>query len=218
MIQGAIFDMDGLMFDTEVIWYESWGPALAKYGYTLPDGLAADCRGSAVERTVRVLRRYLGDDAPAEDIIAELRRVAHAAIAADLRKKPGLDELLEWLGDHDIPCAVASSSAVELIQNNLAQSGIANRFAAVVSGEQVEHSKPEPDVFWQAARQIGVDPSRSLVLEDSFAGVRAGHAGGFITVMVPDMSAPNDEILSLTDACCESLLEVRDRLEAGTLG
>ena len=125
---------------------------------------------------------------------------------------------MEWLGDHDIPCAVASSSAVELIQNNLAQSGIADRFAAVVSGEQVEHSKPEPDIFWLAARQIGVDPSRSLVLEDSFAGVRAGHAGGFITVMVPDMSAPTDEILSLTDACCESLLEVRDRLEAGTLG
>ena len=73
-------------------------------------------------------------------------------------------------------------------------------------------------LLWLAARQIGVDPSRSLVLEDSFAGVRAGHAGGFITVMVPDMSAPTDEILSLTDACCESLLEVRDRLEAGTLG
>ena len=80
MIQGAIFDMDGLMFDTEVIWYESWGPALAKYGYTLPDGLAADCRGSAVERTVRVLRRYLGDDAPAEDIIAEVRELVAGGV------------------------------------------------------------------------------------------------------------------------------------------
>ena len=218
MIQGVIFDMDGLMFDSEVIWYECWAPALGRYGYELPAGLADDCRGRSREGTVEVLARYLGEGVPAGAIIDELRRIACARIESEVRKKPGLDELLAWLGAHGVPCAVASSSPRSLIERCLANAGIADAFSGVMSGEEVERSKPDPEVFLKAAEQIGVAPESALVLEDSPAGVRAGRAGGFVTVMVPDMTAPTPDLAELYDACCESLLEVRDRLEAGTLG
>ena len=92
------------------------------------------------------------------------------------------------------------------------------RFAAVVPSSEVAHAKPAPDVFLEAARRLGTEPARTMVLEDSFNGVRAGAAGGFFTVMVPDLARPDDEIRSVASRVCSSLLEVRDLLAQGAMG
>lgn len=105
-----------------------------------------------------------------------------------------------------------------MIWGNLRNSGLQDRFDAVVPGASVARSKPEPDIFLEAARRLGSDPAQTLVLEDSFPGVRAGAAGGFVTVMVPDLLQPTDELRALCAAVCPSLLEVRDKLAAHTLG
>lgn len=217
MIEAAIFDMDGLMFDTEPLWYKAWTPALARFGLTLDDTLALECRGmSGVLRDQVISRHYPGYDGHA--ISCALDEEAAKIIEHELTKKPGLDELLTWLAEQGVPCVVASSSSHEMIRGNLERAGVAGRFAAEVSGRDVRHGKPEPDIFLAAAAKAGARPERSLVLEDSFAGVRAGHAGGFVTVMVPDLAQPTEEIASLADAVCTSLLEVRDLLAAGKLG
>lgn len=217
MIQAAIFDMDGLMFDTEPLWYKAWTPALARFGLVLDDSLAVECRGtSGANRDAIIARHYPGHDGHA--ISSALDEEAARIIAREVTKKPGLDELLAWLSDQGIPCVVASSSTHEMIQGNLERTGLAGRFAAVVSGRDVEHGKPAPDIFLAAAAAVGAEPDRSLVMEDSFAGIRAGHAGGFITAMVPDLVQPTPEVASLCDAVCGSLLEVRDLLAAGRLG
>ena len=217
MIEAAIFDMDGLMFDTEPLWYKAWTPALARFGLTLDDTLALECRGmSGVLRDQVISRHYPGYDGHA--ISCALDEEAAKIIEHELTKKPGLDELLTWLAEQGVPCVVASSSSHEMIRGNLERAGVAGRFAAEVSGRDVRHGKPEPDIFLAAAAKAGARPERSLVLEDSFAGVRAGHAGGFVTVMVPDLAQPTEEIASLVDAVCTSLLEVRDLLAAGKLG
>ena len=104
-----------------------------------------------------------------------------------------------------------------MIEQNLQTTGTARYFHDVVCGADVKNSKPAPDIFLEAARRLGLDIHACLVLEDSYNGVRAGHAAGAVTVMVPDLAQPNGEIRSLYTRCCRDLLEVRDLLQAGAL-
>lgn len=218
MFAGVIFDMDGLMFDSERIWSQLWAPTLADFGLTEPAGLAEACRGSAGENLLNIIRRYCGQDCDAKAIFADLLRRGDAAFARGVPKKPGLDELLAFLAARQVPMAVASSSPMSTVRHNLETGHVAQYFQAVVSGEQVLRSKPEPDIFLKAAGLLGVTPARCMVLEDSFNGVRAGHAGGFCTVMVPDIAQPDEEMRRLYSACYPSLHEVRAALESGALG
>lgn len=217
MIDGAIFDMDGLMFDSECIWARQWAPALAAFGLEELPGLAEAARGTTSESSYAVIRRFYGEGVDAVAIRREFDRLAAEAFLHGVPKKPGLDELLAYLSERGVPMAVASSSAEAVILNNLACAQVDGYFAHVVPGAQVARSKPEPDIFLEAARRMGTDPERTLVLEDSFAGVGAGAMGGFVTVMVPDLMQPTEEIRSLCTAVCASLYEVRDLLESGAL-
>ena len=128
-------------------------------------------------------------------------------------KKKGLDELLAWLKARGLPAAVASSTYRSLVERNLRTAGVEEYFRKVVTGDQVEHGKPAPDIFLLAARQLGLAPGNCLVLEDSFNGVRAGAAAGCVTVMIPDLSQPTPELLSLCSGCLEDLGQVPDFIE-----
>lgn len=218
MIQGVIFDMDGLMFDTENIWTAMWRPALAELGMSYKEGLAEAVRGTNGEASRAIVRQFYGPDCDAKAVMDTLLRLGTEAFrAAPVPKKPGLDELLAWLREHHIPTAVASSSREEDIRYNLESWGLTPFFQVIVAGPQIAHSKPDPEIFLTAAARLGVEPARCLVLEDSYNGVRAGAAGGFVTVMVPDLMPPNDEMHRLCTMECGSLLEVLERLRAGEL-
>lgn len=217
MIRGVIFDMDGLMFDTERIWATLWKPALHSLGMEYKEGLAEAMRGTAGESGRRVLRQFYGADCDAEAIHAALHREADRAFTARPDKKPGLDELLAWLDAHHIPMAVASSSRMASILHHLNGWDLTHYFPVIVSGEQFVSSKPDPEIFLKAAQGLGTLPAETLVLEDSYNGVRAGAAGGFVTVMVPDLMPPDDEMRRLYTAECPDLHAVRALLEAGTL-
>ncbi len=121
--------------------------------------------------------------------------------------------LLAWLDEQRLPMAVASSSREAMIRNNLDQWGMTHYFKAIVSGQHVAHSKPDPEIFLLTAEKLGVEPARCLVLEDSYNGVRAGARGGFITVMVPDLVPADDEMRSLYTMECASLDEVLEKLK-----
>lgn len=217
MIQGVIFDMDGLMFDTERIWNICWEPALAKFGLPCKDGLSQAARGTTKAGSCDVLRRFYGEDCPAMGIVEELYRLAYEAFNKPVPKMPGLDELLAWLDEHHIPMAVASSSPMTVIEGHLEHWGLGHYFKAVISGEHLTRSKPAPDIFLLAAQKLGTEPAKTMVLEDSYNGVRAGAAGGFVTVMVPDLSPSTDEMRRIYTCECASLLEVRRKLEGGEL-
>ena len=147
----------------------------------------------------------------------ELYRLAYEAFNKPVPKMPGLDELLDWLDGHHIPMAVASSSPMTVIEGHLEHWGLGHYFKAVISGEHLTRSKPAPDIFLLAAQKLGTEPAKTMVLEDSYNGVRAGAAGGFVTVMVPDLSPATDEMRRIYTCECASLHEVRRKLEDGEL-
>ena len=218
MIDGVIFDMDGTMFDTERMWATFWEPALAALGLPYREGLAEAARGTAGVTTRNVVRQFYGPDCDAEAIVDSLHQVADEVFfSAPVPKKPGLDALLAWLKARHIPMAVASSSREAMIRHNLDVWGLTQDFTAIVSGQHVAHSKPDPEIFLLTAQKLGVKPARCLVLEDSYNGVRAGAAGGFVTVMVPDLVPADDEMKRLYTMECASLEEVLEKLKAGEI-
>ena len=218
MIEGVIFDMDGLMFDTEPLWTDAWYVVLPEFGFPeVPPALPDAMRGSSGEVSYRIMRSFLGEDADAPAIWARMKEEVHEMLTRGVVKKPGLDELLAFLAEHDLPMAVASSSPHDIIEMDLANGKVRDYFTYIVSGEDVDRPKPDPQVFLVSAERMGTNPARTLVLEDSLNGVRAGAAGGFVTVMVPDMIAPTVEIRALYTRECKDLFEVRDLLAAGEL-
>lgn len=218
MFQGVIFDMDGLMFDTEAIWADYWDPALSAFGYEVCDEFRLESLGVGHDDQLAIIRKYYGADADAEGVLDRETELVEAHLARDVPKKPGLDELLGWLDAHDMPVAVASSSPQNMIDRCLASAGLENRFDVVLSGFELPHAKPAPDIFLAAADALGCEPARTAVLEDSTAGVTAGHAGGFVTVWVPDLEDPANGTGELAHATCHDLHEVIELLDSDELG
>lgn len=220
MVQGVIFDMDGLMFDTEPVWGSSWAPVCAKYGVEdrVTDEMIAGVRGCAGETMHAALRKYLGDDAPVEAIWIDEKELVHKRIATEgVPKKPGLDELLEYLHDCGIHMAVASSSTKSAIHANLANGGIEKYFDVLLSGESLGKGKPDPLIFLETAKLLGTNPRRTVVLEDSFNGVEAGYNGNFITIMVPDLAQPTDEVRAMATKVIDRLDDLIDLMESGEI-
>ena len=214
MIQAVLFDMDGLMFDTERLWDTLWEPVCRAFGLDLPADLEsfyANGRGLAGEKLNDHIRRYFPGIDP-QAMVEKAWELAQERFEQGIACKPGLRELLETLEEKKIPRIVASSSPRSLILKNLSTTGTDRYFEQVVSGTEVRHSKPAPDIFLEAARRLQVDIRQCLVLEDSFNGVRAGHAAGAVTVMVPDLAQPTEEIRALYTRCCADLFEVRQLL------
>lgn len=217
MIEAVVFDMDGLMIDSERVWQAQWPSVLAKFGLTYKDGLKEACVASSGTVFEGIVRGFY-PDADCAGIREELWDSARRALEAGVDAKPGLYELMDWLDENHVRRAIASASNEALIRQNVHNIGLDGRFDAIVAGEMVTRGKPFPDTFLLAAEKLGADPTRTVVLEDSNPGIRAAAAGGFIPVMVPDLIAPQDDVRDLWARCCTSLLEVRDLLAAGELG
>ena len=219
MVKGVIFDMDGLMFDTERLWDTFWEPACEALGVPMPEdqpGFYASGRGLAGQYLIQHVRKYFPGVDP-QKMLDKVWQVGNERFARGVPCKPGLMELLELLEVRGLPRIVASSSPRNMIEQNLQTTGTARYFHDIVCGADVQHSKPAPDIFLEAARRLKLDIHDCLVLEDSFNGVRAGHAAGAVTVMVPDLAQPDEEIRRLYDYCCHDLYEVREMLLQGKL-
>ena len=159
-------------------------------------------RGTSGSSMEAIISRFV-PEADAAAVREAAYAMAHEKFMAGVPKKPGLDELLAYLAGEGIPLAVASSSSLEMIERHLANGGVRSYFSQLVSGVGMEHPKPAPDIFLKTAEAMGVEPARALVLEDSLSGVRAGVAGGFVTVMVPDLVAPDDFARTHAAAICQ---------------
>jgi len=206
LIQAVIFDMDGLMLDTERIAQIAWQRAGTELGYTLPDEIYLQAVGRTAPATEAIFRGHMGQEAPFDAIYQRKQHYYHAAIEeGQVPLKAGLLDLLDLLDELPLPKAVATSTARPLAEQKLRATGLRERFPFIVCGNEVPNGKPAPDIFLAAAAKLQVTPAHCLVLEDSPAGIRAAHAAGMLAVHIPDLIPTSDEIAEIAYAIVADL-------------
>ncbi|MGE0716106.1 MAG: HAD family hydrolase [Alphaproteobacteria bacterium] len=209
MPEAVIFDMDGLIFDTEALYQEAFLAAAAAGGHDLPAAVIRLAIGVPWLRTREMLLERMGPAFPVDGYYTTVIGQFDLLAATRLGLKPGVVELLDLLDDLALPRCIATSSAHATVQSHLAAHSLTDRFHGVVGHGDYARSKPAPDPFLMAARRLGVDPARCLALEDSHNGVRSAAAAGMMTVMVPDLLAPTPEIEALCTRVAADLHQVR---------
>ncbi len=187
-IRAVLLDMDGLTLDTESICYDAYLRAGRKFGFQVNERLHMDLGGRTEPEIVAELKRLFGDDKDVRRWRSYINHQKGVILRERGRagKKPGLLELLCYLGEMGIPYALASSTERERIYELLATEYLVHAFPVIVSGDMVAHGKPDPEIFQVAAARLGVDPAETLVLEDARAGIEAARAGGFQSAFVLD--------------------------------
>lgn len=204
--------MDGVLFDTENIFQQTWREIAQERGITLSTDFVRAISGTSGEHMNRVIEAYYGVP-DGSGIQADCMARVRGKLREDVPVKPGVHELLEYFRKNDVRLAVASSSYEEQIESNLKIAGIRSYFDAIVSGKEVRHGKPAPDIFLLAAEKIGCRPQECYVFEDSSNGIRAGHAAGCTSIMIPDLIAPDEEMYELSDGIYGSLSEALRHLK-----
>lgn len=187
-LQGAIFDCDGLLADTETPDYEGWRDVYAAHGLELPLSEWANFIGTAKETRLRDWHAPLSERVGAgydREKVSAARRTWYRERVAALQPMPGVVALLDALAAERIPCAVASNSERVWVDEVLQTIGLTERFAAIATADEVPNPKPAPDVYLLAAQKLGVDPTACVAFEDSPRGLAAAHAAGMVTVAVP---------------------------------
>lgn len=186
--EAVIFDMDGLLVDSEPLWFRIESAVVAARGRTYQPEIQKHLIGMRMDEFWGNMVRLYELEDPVEmlmgEVIAGFGQLEHD----DITQKPGAQELLEYLYAEGVPCALASSSPLLVIHRVVETQGWNKYFRALVSGDQVAAGKPAPDVYLEAARQINADPTRCLALEDSRNGSRAAVAAGMTCFAVPDLS------------------------------
>ena len=213
-IRAVIFDMDGVIFDSERLLLESWQVVAARHGFDGIEETLQKCFGVNVTASRRFYFERYGDDFPLDVYKAEAAELFWARCAGTGHPpvKPGARELLAFLRDRNVPLALASSTRSEVVRTELERAGLLDFFRVVIGGDQIPRSKPEPDIFLAAAAALGEAPADCAVIEDSFNGVRAARAAGTRPVMVPDMVPPDGEMAEKAEVILPDLDAARDYL------
>ena len=199
--KAVIFDMDGLIFDTERVFMEQLAVVMKEYGYNLTREIYTDTLGLGGKKLIDFMYSKYGYDYPFEECSKKAQeRMAMISDTIGLSVKPQIKETLEKLKKEDISCAVASSTKTEIVDRYLKKSKLDGYFEQIIGGEQVLVSKPEPDIFICACERLKVPPSKALVLEDSENGIKAAKAAGIPVICIPDLKEPSKEILKMVTA------------------
>lgn len=189
--QAIVFDLDGTLIDSEALVKEAHFAACAGMGVAMSEAQFLSLVGMHREANDAQLKLYYGADFPLEDFIAATRAHVGERVAP---LKPGAAELMDALDELALPYGLATSSRRPWVERHFAAHGLKARFRAVVTRQDCVDGKPHPEPYMNASRLLGAAPVNVLALEDSHAGVRSAHAAGCMTVMIPDLLAPNDEM------------------------
>jgi HAD superfamily hydrolase (TIGR01509 family) len=206
----VIFDMDGLMLDTEPFYKAAWQAASATLGYPLDDSGYTRMVGRPTQDCERELVTTFGSAFPIDRFRVLWPTLWQAEVAANgIQQKPGLREFLAFLDTHRLPVAVATSSEADYAALSLRHAGLDGRFDVIVTGDEVACGKPAPDIYLEAARRLQVDPTICLALEDSEAGILAASRAGMRAVLIPDWVPPSEPAMAVAFRVLGSLREAQ---------
>ena len=206
--------MDGVIFDSETLVIKTWEMVAEKYGFSNVEKVCRKCLGTNAEATRKIFLDFYGEDFPYDKYKKEMSSLFHQyAAGGKLPKKTGVTEILEYLKENNIKTGLATSTRKDVVLKELDEGGILPFFDAVVCGDMVNRSKPEPDIYLEACRQLQTDPSLCCAVEDSYNGIRAASRAGMRAIMVPDIAEPTEEMKELAECILPSLLEVKKYLE-----
>ena len=214
VVQAVVFDMDGLLLDTETVYRAAMVEAGSAFGIPMTGEIYASRVGKTSPESAVMLTQLFGADFPVQDYFARVWTDVELLLEAEVRLKTGVMEILDHLDALGMPRAIATSNSHQSVNRYLGRFDLVKRFHTVVANTDVERHKPHPDPYLEAARRLNVHPSMCVALEDSHPGVRAAHAAGMMTVMVPDILDPNEEMHDKCIHVAESLHAVLDLLKA----
>ena len=213
-MMNIVFDMDGVIFDSEHVCERCWQDYKEKYQLKDAKGMFHACIGTTVEKTKEIVCSYQGEDFPYESFRKDTSERFHEIEAAEgLPVNKGARELLSWLKESGANVGLASSTRSETVVRQLTHAGLIQYFDVIVGGEMAKKSKPEPDIYLEACKRMGITPESAYGVEDSFNGMRSLYAAGLHPVMVPDLLEPDEEMNRIAEVILSDLFEVRDYLK-----
>lgn len=213
MKRAVLFDMDGVIFDSERAVLAVWREIAGEMELSGIDGVFVQCVGVNKQRTREIFCEAY-PDLDFDEFDVRVRRLFLSRYdKGRLPVKPGVREILAGLRERRIPLALASSTRTETVKRELEEAGFLGCFDTVIGGDLVTRSKPDPEIFLTAASRLGAEPADCFVIEDSFNGIRAASAGGFRPIMVPDMLPPDAEMEEKAELIAADLFEAWDYLQ-----
>ncbi|MEH6631482.1 MAG: HAD family phosphatase [Halopseudomonas aestusnigri] len=213
-LHAVIFDMDGVLIDSEALYLKAANVAAQEFGFVFSGDLHQSIVGLPQEICNIKIKETMGADFPFADYDRLYSQILATEFQREIPIKPGVRELLVLLATLEIPTAVATSTCRDLANDHLSRAKLSPYFSAIVTRDDVNRGKPDPEPYLLAAKTLNVDPQYCLALEDSHNGVRSAHGAGMQTIMVPDMLPATEEISGLCIAVMKDLHMVRERFEA----
>ncbi len=214
MIRAVVFDMDGILFDTERLSVNIWRECAQIMGLGDIEEGVYGVIGLNRNDSEALMKRLYGQGFPMEAFRQKTSAMIREKIERDgLPIMPGARELLQWLKENNIKTALASSTMTATVRSHLERAGFTDYFQVIIGGDLVEHSKPEPDIYLKACEFLGEDPANAAAIEDSPNGIRSSARAGMIPLMVPDLVAADDEMRSLYHAEFPNLAAVQAFLQ-----
>lgn len=211
----VIFDMDGVILDTEVMCLRCWTEVAGEFGISQIQHLFEQCIGTTHAKTKEIVSGAMGGERVYEEFERKTNALFHEIEQLEgIPLKKGVRELLEFLKAQNAKIGLASSTQYSVVSRELEQAGVIHYFQEFVTGDMVTHSKPDPEIFRKACEKLGVEPKDAYAVEDSFNGVRSASDAGLRTIMVPDIIKPDDEMRTRTEIILNDLIEVKDYFQS----
>lgn len=211
MKKAIIFDMDGLMFDSERVTWELYKKICLEYGYKMTYQYYLSLVGSPMTVVRKMLTRHFGEDFPREKIIHQVHDEMDLIFSTEgVPVKKGLREILKYAKNANLKTLVATSSDRNRVDRILVYAGVREFISGLVCGDEVTNGKPAPDIFLKGTELLGIKPEEAFVLEDSEFGILAAHRANIDVICVPDLKQPGNEYKKLTLAVADTLLEAKD--------
>ena len=214
MIKAVLFDMDGVIFDTEREYLKEWNKIFEKYGYEMKKEIYVSVMGRGRKKVKEIFKENFGNDLPIEKMYIEKDKMLKEAIENNkVPLKQGALELLEFLKKNGYKTALATSAKKDRVKSQVTHAKINNLFDAIVCADDIVNSKPDPEIFLKAAEKVNIKPENCIVIEDSEAGIRAAFNAGMIAFHVKDLKEADESIIKYCDKNFENLIEIKKYIE-----